>query len=282
MPIAAAIGVSAVVGAGASIYAANQQSRAAQTAVNTATNFSNETRADLAPYRAIGANALGDISALYGYGGAPGAPGGAAPSGSSNGLFANVVNNLPPQWNSSLTGFLGSSAYGGSVTQPGAPPPTAPAAPPAFGTGTPDYSRFTNSPDYQFARDQGLLALDRDAAARGQLLSGGHTKDVLAFANGLAAQQYGNYFNRLMAVAGLGANAAAQTGNLGASFASSIGNAQQNVGAANASGAVGVANSLSAVPANMLYAQMYNNMSRSGYAQPTPITWSPRANGLVG
>ena len=49
-----------------------------------------------------------------------------------------------------------------------------------------DYSSFKESPDYQFSLNQGLQGLDRSAAARGSLYSGGHSADVLNFAQGLA------------------------------------------------------------------------------------------------
>src|SRR5690242_334265 len=45
----------------------------------------------------------------------------------------------------------------------------------------PDYSAFYNSPDYQFTLQQGQQALDRSAAARGSLYSGGHLADTMQF-----------------------------------------------------------------------------------------------------
>jgi len=71
-----------------------------------------------------------------------------------------------------------------------------------------DYSAFKASPDYQFSLQQGLQGLDRSAAARGSLYSGGHSADILGYAQGLASQNYGNYYNRLAGLAGMGQNAA--------------------------------------------------------------------------
>lgn len=63
--VAVAIGGSALIGAGASIYSANKasqaQTNAAQTAANTQMNMYNTTRADLAPYRGIGEYATGQL-----------------------------------------------------------------------------------------------------------------------------------------------------------------------------------------------------------------------------
>jgi hypothetical protein len=51
-------------------------------------------------------------------------------------------------------------------------------------------------PGYQFARDQGLQAIDRSAAAKGTLLTGGNLKDLATFAGGTASQNYNNVFNQ--------------------------------------------------------------------------------------
>jgi hypothetical protein len=69
MPVGAIVG-SAVVGAGASVYAGNKaakaQSRAAQQAADVQRQQYEQTRADLAPYRDTGATALGRYGDLLG------------------------------------------------------------------------------------------------------------------------------------------------------------------------------------------------------------------------
>jgi len=87
-----------------------------------------------------------------------------------------------------------------------------------------DFSSFKESPDYQFALDQGLQGLDRSAAARGSLYSGGHSADLLKFGEGLASQNYGNFYNRLAGLSGTGQTTASGLGTLGANYASNIGN----------------------------------------------------------
>lgn len=67
---------------------------------------------------------------------------------------------------------------------------------------------FANTPGYQFARDQGINALDASAAARGNLLSGNQTKAVQDYGTGLASNTYNQYVQNLQNQAGLGANAA--------------------------------------------------------------------------
>lgn len=95
-----------------------------------------------------------------------------------------------------------------------------------------DFSSFKQSPDYQFAFDQGLQGLDRSAAARGSLFSGGADADRMAFGQGLASQQYGNYYNRLAGLAGVGQQTAGQIGQFGAQNASN--QANYAIGGANA------------------------------------------------
>jgi len=98
------------------------------------------------------------------------------------------------------------------------------------------YNQFFQSPDYQFALNQGLQGLDRSAAARGSLYSGGHNADVLNYAEGLASQNFNNYANRLSGLAGIGQTTATNLGQLGANTASNIGNiGMQSAAAQNAS-----------------------------------------------
>lgn len=62
----------------------------------------------------------------------------------------------------------------------------------------PSIDEIRAMPGYQFARDEGISALDKTAAARGTVLSGGQRKNVLDWATGLAdqtAQQ--SYQNKL-------------------------------------------------------------------------------------
>lgn len=79
-----------------------------------------------------------------------------------------------------------------------------------------DPSSVRSLPGYQFARDEGLSALDKGAAARSGVMNGRLLKDTERFATGLADQTYGNQFNRLMGATGQGAQATqAQVGTVG-------------------------------------------------------------------
>jgi len=108
-----------------------------------------------------------------------------------------------------------------------------------------DFSSFKESPDYQYARDQMQQGIERGAAARGSLYSGGTNVDLANALNGIASQNYGTYYNRLAGLSGTGQTTASGLGTLGANMANNIGNNLQNAGQARASAysAIGDTNS---------------------------------------
>ena len=114
-----------------------------------------------------------------------------------------------------------------------------------------DYSGFLNAPDYLATQQSGLQALDRSAAARGALNSGGADADRIAFGANLGAQQLGNYRGFLGSLANMGQNAAggiANSLNGVATAATDAAYNQANVAssanAANAGAGAGFLNSL--------------------------------------
>ncbi|MUV13594.1 hypothetical protein [Noviluteimonas gilva] len=98
-----------------------------------------------------------------------------------------------------------------------------------------DYSGFMNSPDYKFRFDQGMQGLDRSAAARGGLYSGGHTADTIQYGQGMAAQGMNDYWAKLAGQAGQGYQAVANVGQMGQQGANAVGNAIMQNGANRAS-----------------------------------------------
>lgn len=91
-----------------------------------------------------------------------------------------------------------------------------------------NYSSFNESPDYQWTQQQGLQGLDRSAAARGSLYSGGQQADVLNYSQGLASQQYNNYYNKIQNLAGMGQSAANALSGVNTNYANAVGNANSN------------------------------------------------------
>lgn len=63
----------------------------------------------------------------------------------------------------------------------------------------PTSQEFEADPGYQFRVQEGTRALDQSAAARGMLLSGKQIKDLEQYRQGLASQEYGNWYQRASA-----------------------------------------------------------------------------------
>lgn len=108
-----------------------------------------------------------------------------------------------------------------------------------------DMSAFQQDPGYQWRMDQGMKGLDRSAAAKGGLFSGGHQTDLIDYNQGFASNEYGNVWNRLMGATQLGQNSAVGAGQLGQQSASNIGNLYGQIGQAQAGGAINSANAWS-------------------------------------
>jgi hypothetical protein len=130
-----------------------------------------------------------------------------------------------------------------------------------------DPSKITSSPAYQFAQQQGLSAVSNNEAPNVGALSGPALKALTQFSTGTAAQYYNDYFNqaqsqyntnfntqqtaqnnifsRLSAIAGLGQNAASNTGTAGTQLGIGAGQATAGAGASQAAGTVGAANAIS-------------------------------------
>lgn len=105
-----------------------------------------------------------------------------------------------------------------------------------------DRTAFTQSPGYQFQLDQGMQTLNRGAAAQGNYRSGGTDADRLAFSQGLAAQDYNNFFNQNLQGAQLGQNAAVGAGSMGQQSANAISGLYGQMGQAGANAAIGAGN----------------------------------------
>ncbi len=120
-----------------------------------------------------------------------------------------VWNPQPGNWGPGGVPLGGQPGQGGSQqnlsnpndltagwTQAFQAPPGAPGADPftdQFSAPTIDEAR--NFPGYQFALKEGLQGIERGAAAKGTLLTGGTLKDSMGFATGLADQTYQNLYN---------------------------------------------------------------------------------------
>ena len=102
---------------------------------------------------------------------------------------------------------------------------------------------FWLSPDYEFRRTEGTRGIEQSAAARGGALSGNAIKEAQRYSSGLASQEFGNYFNRLATIAGIGQTATNTGVVAGQGYADSIGTGLLGQGNARASGILGQTNS---------------------------------------
>jgi hypothetical protein len=136
---------------------------------------------------------------------------------------------------------------------------TAGNVPAAFKFG--DYE-FKADPGFGFRLAEGQKALDRQAAARGGLISGGALKAATRFGQEMGSQEYGNAYNRALTsyntdvarenqlynrqagLAGIGQTSTNLVGQAGQNYATSAGNLMTGAGAAQAAGQVGAANAL--------------------------------------
>jgi hypothetical protein len=116
-------------------------------------------------------------------------------------------------------------------------------------------AQFQQDPGYAFRLSEGQKALDRQAAARGGLISGGALKAAQRFGQEMGSQEYTNAFNRyqteraarlnpLQSLAGVGQTSVNQLGAAGQNYASGMGEALGASAQARASGYMGTANAI--------------------------------------
>jgi hypothetical protein len=78
-------------------------------------------------------------------------------------------------------------------------------------------------PGYAFRLGEGMKALERVQAARGNMLSGGAIKAGQRYAQDFASGEYGNAYNRLANIAGLGQTVGGQLGSAAQQFGQAAG-----------------------------------------------------------
>lgn len=199
--------------------ASDAQVAATNAAAATTKEMFDQTRKDLAPSRAVGNNALFTLASAMGV----------SPTldqlGQTYGLDADQMAMLKGD----ASAITDSTVSGVRTLYDSA------------STATPE-TLLTSDPGYQFRMDQGQKAIERSAAARGGLFSGGTGKALQQYSQGLASQEYGNAFNRLASLAGIGQSATGQQVNANQNQAVALSDLTTQAGNARASGYVGAAN----------------------------------------
>jgi hypothetical protein len=139
----------------------------------------------------------------------------------------------------------------------------------ALQRGGPEAQNFLQmDPGYQFRLSEGMKALDRQAAARGGLISGGAVRAAQRYGQDLGSQEFGAAYNRLASMANVGPQAAGVMSNLGQNYATNVGNIYQQQGntAANAALARGSAYSGGLNQLGYLAGRYYGQPQTPNYA----------------
>lgn len=269
--------------------AANTQSQSAQAAINEQKREFDLNQANQKPFLQTGTAANSRLAELLGLS----VPSAASTTPGGGGIPAGAQAYTPGNKSITQYGFDPNSTYyrtsldggtfqndqggvyykvdpSGNITtatnQPGsasfnwspASNPTPTTQPDDFGSLAKPFSAsdFTEDPGYQFRIQQGQQAIDRSAAAKGGLLSGGAIKASDAYNSGQAAQEYQsaydryntnqtNLYNKLAGVSGTGQIAANNLGTTGQQTANSVSDLLTQQGNVNAAGQVGSANAWS-------------------------------------
>ena len=151
---------------------------------------------------------------------------------------------------------------------------------PGYGTiGAPfTVEQMQMDPGYAFRMEEGLKALERSAAARTGVLSGSMAKGAIRYGQEFGSQEYGNAFNRALALQGARLNAlgslygagqiaAQQVGQQAGQYGTNVGNLLMGAGQARASGYLGQANALSSA---LGQGAMGYGLYRGGYFDRPP------------
>lgn len=105
-----------------------------------------------------------------------------------------------------------------------------------------NYQYAPSSPSYQFRLDQGSKALQRSAAAGGNLFSGQTGQALTDYGQNAASQEFEADYRRLGDLAGAGTDATGTTVNVAGNYGTSAANNAQNTAAARASGYINSSN----------------------------------------
>lgn len=246
MPVAApliigasAIGGAAIASSGAK-SAAKTQAQAAQQANDTQLQIYQQQRADAEPWRQVGLQALAQMGSLYGFT-VPGADQqpSASPANTPDMTAYNSYQQqlLEAQNRAKMPGIWGIKGRQDLATlqaNPLAMPTAQPTQQPAAGGNAlaNPTAWLTQMPGYQFRLNQGLNAITGNAAARGMLNSGATLKGLTNYSQDYASSEFGNEWNRLAGLAGVGQTVNQSNNALAQNYANQVTN--NNMNAANA------------------------------------------------
>jgi len=155
-------------------------------------------------------------------------------------------------------------------------------------------NKFTEDPGYAFRLSEGQKALDRQAAARGGLISGGALKAATRYGQDMGSQEYTNAFNRyqteraaqlqpLQSLAGVGQTSANTLTQAAGNFGAAEGANAIGAGNARASAYVGQANAMNQGLGTYLNynqnQQMMNMLAQNRTSNPSTINYYGNSGG---
>jgi hypothetical protein len=155
---------------------------------------------------------------------------------------------------------------------------------------TPEQFSKYQDPGYAFRMSEGIKALDRSAASRGNLMSGAQLKGINQYGQDLASQEYQNAFNRYQtartntlnpfaSLSGVAQSASNTMGTAAGNFGTQMGANIIGAGNAAAAGQVGAANAINqgvGQGINFYQGQQYLNRLPN-YNQTTDLYGPPRS-----
>lgn len=158
---------------------------------------------------------------------------------------------------------------------------------------TPQDYLNNQDPGYGFQLQQGGQAVRNADTPGSGALSGGSLKDLMSFNQGLAATGYQNAFNRfqtqqsnifgrLSGIAGLGQNAASNTGTAGTSLGIGAAQAGAAAGGSIAGGIVGATNSIGGAAVPLAYLNANQNSGGPSAGETYNPTMDPNSPSFIG
>lgn len=257
--------------------AAKAQTKAADAQLALQDKIYTEQTQNFKPYLSAGNNALAAVMHQLGLGPAP-TVGGTAPAIETIGGVQPGVQPSQPvaRATGSMKGRDSANPYSPNAFAPQSAPQQyrvggqtfnsyddAMAFANAHKTGGTEYQGFQETPGYQFQFDQGTAAVNALAGAKGGLNSGATMKALTDYGQGVANQEYGNYFQRLMNLVSGGQSAAGNQAAAGGNYAANASNALANKGNAQSAGAIGVGNAFSGMANNLIGLAGYQNGTKA-------------------
>lgn len=251
-----------VIGAGASLIGSSKMGKSADKAAAAQAAMFERTRADLLPYKERGAMASNELMRLLGLSVAPVAPN-RAKYGDDVASYKNAYADYERR-KGEYANAIASDDYGSLM------------------------SNFTGEdvatePGYQFGMDQGMQALDRSAAARGNLLSGATLKAAQRYGQDYAGTKFNDAyqrdnnnknraFNWLMGLSTMGQNSTVQAATANQQVGNNLSNLALQQGNAQAAGLMGVSNAFQNYQNNQFQNNLLSQLSNNNKAYSAPTS----------